>query len=37
MSDWFANVDWRDIGQACLDTLVMLSGSLALTILLGMP
>ena len=37
MSGWFANVDWRDIGQACLDTLVMLGGSLALTILLGLP
>ncbi len=31
------NIDWRDIGQACLDTLVMLGGSLVLTILLGLP
>ncbi len=33
----FSNVDWRDIGQACLDTLVMLGGSLVLTIVLGLP
>jgi len=34
---FFANVDWSDIGQACLDTLIMLGGSLVLTILLGLP
>ncbi|MBB3585890.1 methionine ABC transporter permease [Sphingomonas sp. BK481] len=34
---FFENVDWSDIGQACLDTLIMLSGSLVLTILLGLP
>ncbi|MEG3164194.1 methionine ABC transporter permease [Sphingomonas sp. PB2P19] len=37
MSALFANVDWRDIGQACLDTLIMLGGSLVLTILVGLP
>jgi len=37
MSDWFANVDWSEIGQSCLDTLAMLGGSLLLTILLGLP
>ncbi|WP_380785701.1 methionine ABC transporter permease [Sphingomonas sp. R86521] len=37
MRGWFDNVDWGDIGRACLDTLVMLGGSLALTILLGLP
>lgn len=37
MSGWFANVDWGDIGHACLDTLAMLGGSLLLTILLGLP
>jgi len=37
MSDWFTNVDWSEIGQACLDTLAMLGGSLLLTILLGLP
>ena len=37
MSGWFTNVDWRDIGQACLDTLMMLGGSLFLTVLLGLP
>ncbi|KQN29435.1 methionine ABC transporter permease [Sphingomonas sp. Leaf38] len=34
---FFANIDWSDIGQACLDTLVMLGGSLILTIALGLP
>jgi D-methionine transport system permease protein len=37
MSGWFVHVDWHDIGQACLDTLTMLGGSLLLTILLGLP
>ncbi len=37
MSGWFSNIDWSDIGQACLDTLIMLGGSLVLTILLGLP
>ncbi|WP_380778551.1 methionine ABC transporter permease [Sphingomonas sp. R86520] len=34
---FFANVDWSDIGQACLDTLIMLGGSLILTIAFGLP
>lgn len=34
---FFENVDWSDIGQACLDTLIMLGGSLVLTILFGLP
>ncbi|KQN15668.1 methionine ABC transporter permease [Sphingomonas aurantiaca] len=34
---FFANIDWSDIGQACLDTLIMLGGSLILTIVLGLP
>lgn len=37
MNGWFSNVDWPDIGQACLDTLAMLAGSLVLTIALGVP
>jgi D-methionine transport system permease protein len=37
MSGAFANVDWSEIAQACLDTLAMLAGSLVLTILLGLP
>lgn len=37
MSSWFSNVDWGDIGHACVDTLAMLGGSLLLTILLGLP
>ena len=37
MTGWFANVAWADIGQACVDTLAMLAGSLVLTILFGLP
>ncbi len=37
MSTFFVNVDWTEIAQACLDTLTMLGGSLALTVLLGLP
>ncbi len=37
MSGWLVNIVWADIGQATLDTLVMLGASLALTILLGVP
>ena len=37
MSGWFTNVDWAEIGRACIDTLVMLGGSLVLTILIGLP
>ncbi|MET0332118.1 MAG: methionine ABC transporter permease [Dyella sp.] len=34
----FPNIsDWSELGQACLDTLLMLGGSLALTVLLGLP
>lgn len=31
------NIDWSEIGQATLDTLAMLGGSMALTIALGLP
>ncbi len=34
---FFANIDWSDIAQACLDTLIMLAGSLILTIAFGLP
>ena len=34
---FFDNIDWSDIGQACLDTLIMLGGSLILTIAFGLP
>jgi len=37
MNGWFSNVDWSEITQACVDTLAMLAGSLALTLLLGLP
>ena len=33
----FTHVDWTDIGWASLDTLMMLGGSLTLTLLLGLP
>lgn len=33
----FANVDWGDIGQASIDTLLMLAGSLVLTVVIGIP
>ena len=33
----FANINWPDIGQATLDTLVMLLGSLGFSVLLGLP
>lgn len=33
----FANINWADIAQASLDTLVMLAGSLGFSVLLGLP
>lgn len=33
----FENVRWDEIGQATLDTLLMLGGSLALTVAFGLP
>ena len=33
----FANVDWPEIGRATWDTLLMLGGSMALTVLFGVP
>ena len=32
-----SNIDWSEIGQATLDTLAMLGGSMVLTIALGLP
>ncbi|KAF0815416.1 Methionine import system permease protein MetP [Andreprevotia sp. IGB-42] len=37
MNGFFSNIDWADIGQAGLDTLLMLGGSLLFTLLLGLP
>ena len=37
MTGLFVNIDWPEIGRACLDTLAMLSGSLLLSILFGLP
>jgi D-methionine transport system permease protein len=37
MSGWFENIVWADIAIATRDTLVMLGGSLTLTIVLGLP
>lgn len=31
------NVDWAEIGQATLDTLAMLGGSMILTVIVGLP
>ncbi len=33
----FANINWADIGQASLDTAIMLAGSLGFSVLLGLP
>ena len=33
----FDNVDWGDIAQATLDTVLMLAGSLVLTVAIGIP
>ncbi|WP_313104446.1 methionine ABC transporter permease [Brevundimonas sp.] len=33
----FENVDWSEIGRATVDTLLMLGGSLVLTVILGVP
>lgn len=33
----FVNVDWADIGKATIDTLLMLGGSMVLTVILGVP
>lgn len=34
----FPNIDdWAEIGRACIDTLLMLGGSLALTVAIGLP
>lgn len=37
MEDLFSNVDWVEIGQATLDTLLMLGASLLASVLLGLP
>ncbi len=37
MSGFFANISWLDIALATFDTLIMLFGSLALTVLIGLP
>ena len=37
MSAFMEKIDWSEIGQATLDTLSMLGGSMALTVILGLP
>jgi D-methionine transport system permease protein len=37
MQALFANVDWSEIAQASLDTLLMLAGSMVLTVAVGIP
>jgi D-methionine transport system permease protein len=37
VSGLFSNIDWSEIGRATADTLLMLGGSMVLTVLLGVP
>jgi D-methionine transport system permease protein len=37
MQTLFPNIDWAEIGQACIDTLLMLGGSLLFTVAIGLP
>ena len=37
MAELFKNIYWADIGQACLETLSMLTAALGFTVLLGLP
>lgn len=38
LQNLFPNIDdWSEIGHACIDTLLMLGGSLLLTIVVGLP
>ena len=37
MNGLMDNIDWSEIGQATLDTLSMLGGSMVLTVILGLP
>lgn len=37
MNDWISRIDWPEIGQASVDTLLMLAGSLTFTVVLGLP
>jgi len=37
MTDFFADVVWSDIALATVDTLIMVFGSLGLTVLIGLP
>lgn len=37
MNSFMENIDWSEIGQATIDTLSMLGGSMALTVVLGLP
>lgn len=36
-NDYFANVQWLEIGAATVDTLAMLGASLSLTVIIGLP
>lgn len=38
LHELFPNIDdWGELGHACIDTLLMLGGSLSLTVLIGLP
>ena len=35
--EFFADIDWSDVTQAGIDTLIMLGWSLGFTVLIGLP
>jgi D-methionine transport system permease protein len=37
METFFVNIDWSEIGRATIDTLLMLGGAMALTVVFGIP
>ncbi len=37
METFFVNIDWAEIGRATIDTLLMLGGAMALTVVFGIP
>lgn len=37
MLEFFADIDWSDVTQAGIDTLIMLGWSLGFTVLFGLP
>lgn len=37
METFFVNIDWSEIARATIDTLLMLGGAMALTVVFGIP